>query len=94
MTETTYTNARANLADLCDQVTSTREPVVIHRRGREDVALVSAAELRSLEATVHLLKSPRNAERLLTALRRALSTKGRPITVEELREQLNVPADL
>jgi antitoxin YefM len=94
MSETTYTNARANLAELCDQVTSTREPVLIHRRGREDVALVSAAELRSLEETAHLLKSPRNAERLLTALRRALASKGRPITVEQLRRQLRVPDDL
>jgi antitoxin YefM len=94
MSETTYTSARANLAALCDHVTSTREPVVIHRRGREDVALVSAAELRSLEETAHLLKSPRNAERLLTALRRALSSKGRPITVEQLRRQLRVPDDL
>lgn len=93
MTETTYTHARANLASLCEQVASTREPVFIHRRGREDVALVSAAELRSLEETAHLLKSPRNAERLLTALRRALSTKGRPITVEELRQQVKFSTD-
>ncbi len=72
-TETSYTHARAHLAALCDQVTSTREPIVIRRRGSEDVALVAAAELRGLMETVHLLRSPKNAERLLTALVRAQS---------------------
>jgi len=70
--ETTYTHARAHLAALCDHATSTLEPVIIHRRGAEDVALVSAAELRSLEATLHELRSPRNAARLFSALARAL----------------------
>jgi antitoxin YefM len=46
--ETTYTQARAKFAALCDHAASTLEPVLIHRRGAEDVALVSAAELRSL----------------------------------------------
>ena len=89
-TETTYTQARANLAALCDQVASTRVPVVIHRRGREDVALVAAAELRSLEETAHLLSSPKNAQRLLTALRRAQTRKVRAISVDELQRQLGV----
>ena len=74
--ETTYTRARAELASLCDQVVSTREPVIIHRRGSEDVALVAASELRGLVETAHLLRSPKNARRLLAALERA---KGREI---------------
>ena len=69
--EVTYTQARANLAALCNEVTAGREAVIIHRRGAEDVALVSATELRSLVETAHLLRSPRNAERLLNALARA-----------------------
>jgi antitoxin YefM len=88
--ETTYTQARAQLAALCDQVVSTREPVVIRRRGREDVALVAAAELRSLLETAHLLSSPKNAQRLLTALRRARTGKGRGVSVDELRRQLDL----
>ena len=51
-TEITYTQARANLAALCDQVASTHEPVIIRRRG-QDVALVDAAELRGLTETAH-----------------------------------------
>ena len=55
--ETTYTQARANLASLCDDVAKTREAVIIHRRGARDVALVAADELESLMETAHLLRS-------------------------------------
>jgi antitoxin YefM len=67
----TYTQARASLATLCDQATADHEVVIIRRRGAEDVALISAVELDGLLETVHLLRSPRNAKRLLAALARA-----------------------
>jgi antitoxin YefM len=88
--EVTYTAARAKLAALCDEVAHGREPVIIRRRGSEDVALVSAAELRSLTETAHLLRSPRNAERLLKALRRARRRKGTPQAVRQLRRALGL----
>jgi len=84
-TETTYTNARANLKALLDEAADTREPVIIHRRGGDDVALIAADELRSLIETVHLLRSPANAERLLRALTRAQQGKGRPQSVAKFR---------
>ena len=71
----TYTQARASLAKLLDEVTLNREVVVIQRRGGEDVALISATELSSLLETAYLLRSPRNAERLLSALARALKNQ-------------------
>ena len=89
-TETTYTSARANLASLCNDVATTREVVIIKRRGAEDVALVAAAELRSLMETAHLLRSPKNAERLLRALRRAKGRTTKPSTVADLRKDLGV----
>lgn len=70
--ETSYTEARANFAKLCDRVTQDRETVIIKRRGAEDVALIAADELSSLEETAYLLRSPENARRLLTALNDAL----------------------
>jgi len=88
--ETTYSRARARFASLCDYAASTLEPVVIHRRGAEDVALVSAAELRSLLDTLHELRSPRNADRLLTALERARSRQTKPQTVDELRREVGL----
>ncbi|MGH7782173.1 MAG: type II toxin-antitoxin system Phd/YefM family antitoxin [Candidatus Binataceae bacterium] len=83
--ETTYTDARANLASMCNAVAETREALIIHRRGARDVALIAADELESLIETAHLLRSPKNAIRLLTALRRAQSKRLKPRSVEELR---------
>ena len=81
--QTTYSKARANLAKLLDQVTQDREIVIIERRGSEDAALISASELSSLMETAYLLRSPANAERLLSALGRALKNEGQPMTVQE-----------
>jgi len=84
MIKTTYSQARENLASLLDQVTGDREIALIKRRGREDVALVSAKELSGLLETAHLLRSPANAKRLLTALRRAQTKKLRPTDLDAL----------
>jgi antitoxin YefM len=88
--ETTYTHARAHFASLCDHATSTLESILIHRRGAEDVALVSAAELRSLEATLHEFRSARNAERLISALSRARSRKVRPQSLKAFRAEFGL----
>jgi antitoxin YefM len=52
-------------------VEDSREPVILRRRYHEDLALMPAAELRSLMETAHLVRSPRNALRLLQALARS-----------------------
>jgi antitoxin YefM len=88
--ETTYTNARQGLARLLDRVVNDREVVLIRRRGREKVALVSAEELAGLQETAHLLRSPRNARRLLSALRRALKRTLRPRSTAGLRRELGL----
>ena len=85
---TTYSKARSNLASLCNQVAENREVVVINRRNAEDVALISASELSSLLETAHLLRSPKNAQRLLTALNRAISRTESTQTVEVLRREM------
>ncbi len=91
--QTTYSQARANLAKLLDQVTQDREIVIIERRGSEDAALISAAELSSLLETAHLLRSPANAERLLSALARALKNDGQPMSVQELEREVGLEPD-
>ena len=87
---TTYTQARASLAELCSRVAETGEPVIITRRGADDVALISAAELASLMETAHLLRSPENARRLLSALSRARGRKVRPMKISELRRKVGL----
>jgi antitoxin YefM len=88
--QTSYSAARENLASLLDVVTDNREIVIINRRGAEDVAMISAAELSSLLETAHLLRSPANARRLLNALRRAETTKVRPQSLNQLRREIGL----
>ncbi|CAN5905836.1 type II toxin-antitoxin system prevent-host-death family antitoxin [soil metagenome] len=88
--ETTYTHARAHFAELCDAAAEDREVVIIRRRNAEDVALIAADELSSLIETAHLLRSPKNAERLLTALARARSGTEVPQSVEALLQELGL----
>jgi antitoxin YefM len=88
--ETTYTHARANLASLCDDVAKTREAVIIRRRGARDVALVAADELESLTETAHLLRSPKNAKRLIAALQRARGKRLRPQSIDKLRRDFGL----
>jgi len=86
--QTTYTKARANLAQLLDEVVDNNEVVIITRRGSEDVAMISASELSGLAETAHLLRSPENAKRLLRALERAQARTGKPQTVDELKREV------
>jgi len=90
VTKTTYSNARQSFRALWDEVISTREPIFITRRGAENIALISADELSSLMETVHLLRSPENARRLLTALNRAYEDSVQPSSLEELKRELGV----
>ena len=86
----TYSYARQNLARILSEAEERQEPVIIKRRGHEDMALIPADELRSLEETAHLLRSPRNAQRLLQALQSALEGAGKPQTPESLRSELGL----
>ncbi|MBC8159683.1 MAG: type II toxin-antitoxin system prevent-host-death family antitoxin [Roseiflexaceae bacterium] len=88
--QTTYTQARANFAELLDSVTDDREIIIIQRRGAADVALIAADELQSLLETAHLLRSPANAERLLTALARVQQRSGVAQTIDELRVEVGL----
>ncbi|MGA8765086.1 MAG: type II toxin-antitoxin system prevent-host-death family antitoxin [Candidatus Sulfotelmatobacter sp.] len=92
MTETTYTNLRQSLASVLDRVASDREVVMVRRKGERTVALVPADELAGLIETAHLLRSPKNAQRLLTALRRAVRRKGKPEPLEKLRRETGLAA--
>jgi antitoxin YefM len=88
--ETTYTSLRANLASVLDRVVRDQEVVIVRRKGASDVAMLPASELTGLIETAHLLRSPRNARRLLQALRRAERGKGRPGSVERLRREIEI----
>jgi len=63
---------------------------VVRRRGSRTVAMVPADELMGLIETAHLLRSPKNAQRLFSALRRAVNRKGKPEPLEALRRELKI----
>jgi antitoxin YefM len=88
--ETTYTKLRDELASFLDRVTDDNEVVVVKRRGAKDVALIPADELSGLLETAHLLRSPRNAERLLRTLRQIEREEGKPQTIDELRKEVGL----
>jgi antitoxin YefM len=90
--QTTYSKARQNLAKLLDEVTKNQETVVIKRRRGESVVMISEKDANSLFETAHLLRSPRNAARLLAALERALDMEGgvliTPSDIAKLRDEV------
>jgi antitoxin YefM len=86
----TYTQARDGLSKLLDRVAADREVVIIKRRGKDDVALIDASELSGLLETAYLLRSPKNAARLLEALGRSLRNEGRRMTLEELSREVGL----
>ena len=91
--ETSYTSLRANLASVLDKVVDEQEVVIVRRKGSKDVALVPATELAGLMETAHLLRSPRNARRLLTALRRAETGTTKPGSVQTLRRRIGIGSE-
>ncbi|MCF8306378.1 MAG: type II toxin-antitoxin system prevent-host-death family antitoxin [Ignavibacteriales bacterium] len=86
----TYTQARANLAKLLDEVSLNNEVVIINRKNAENVALISESELSSILETAHLLRSPKNAQRLLKALLKVQENDEIPQTLEELKREFGL----
>lgn len=86
----TYSHLRENLAEIWDTIEDSQEPVIVERRGHQALAILPAEEFASLEATVHLLSSPRNAARLLSALHRALRGSTKPVAIDDLKKELKL----
>ena len=72
MTLVSYTDLRRNLSRYLDEATQTRAPIVVTRQdGKGSVVMIAESEFAGWQETVHLLSSPRNAERLLCSVRQA-----------------------
>jgi antitoxin YefM len=90
--ETTYSQAREQLKTLMDRAVDDREVIVVRRRVGGDVAMIAADELESLVETAHLLRSTKNAERLLTALTRARTESVKPTPLDDLQKRVGFDA--
>jgi antitoxin YefM len=84
MSTITYSTARDHLAEVWDKTVSTREPVIVSRRGAESIVMLPLEEWEGLQETAHLLRSPANARRLLAALNRLDSGEGDILSIESL----------
>ena len=83
MNTITYTSARSNLAQTMDKVCDDHAPVIITRKAAKPVVMMSLDDYVALEETAYLLRSPKNARRLLESIVQLEADKG---TERELAE--------
>lgn len=88
--EITFAEAQEHLAFFLDKVVEDKEVIIVRRGKSGDAAIIAADELWSLMETVHLFSSPRNAQRLLSALDRALKGEGQEMSLVQLRQTMGL----
>ena len=92
--QTNYTNLRQNLASILDEAIAERDVIIVTRQGKEDVAILAADELSNILETLHLFRSPANAQRLTAAMERADAIENEPVSksesLAELCQELNI----
>jgi antitoxin YefM len=71
MGHVSYTELRGNLAKFMDEVCDSRDALVVTRQGARSVVLLSEDEYQGMIETLHLLRSPANATRLMISIREA-----------------------
>lgn len=89
----TYSYLRENLAEVWDEVEDSQEPVIVKRRGHQDLAILPADEFESLRETAHLLRSPKNARRLLEAIARAVEGEADVVDPTALRQRFGLETE-
>ncbi len=63
-----YTAARNNLAKTIDKVNEDHAPIIITRQKGKSAVLISLDDYNAYEETAYLMRNPKNAERLLSAI--------------------------
>ena len=64
----TYSYTRQNFANVMDRVNDDRAPLLITRQQGKPVVMMSLDDFNALEETAYLLRSPKNAQRLLQSI--------------------------
>lgn len=77
MNAITYTEAREKFAGMIKRVCLDHDPVIITRKRENSVVMISLEDYDSLTGTAYLLKSPKNARRLLDSMRELENGKGK-----------------
>ncbi len=76
MKSKTYTEAREKLSDIIEKVCEDHDPIIITKRRDKAVVIMSLEDYESLKETSYLLRSPRNARRLLESIKELEEGKG------------------
>jgi len=77
MNAITYSSARENLARTITEVCRNHDPVIITKKGVESVVMMSLEDYESMKETTYLLRSPKNARRLLESIQQLEEGKGK-----------------
>ena len=77
MNAITYSSARENLARTITEVCRNHDPVIITKKGIESVVMMSLEDYESMKETTYLLRSPKNARRLLESIQQLEEGKGK-----------------
>ena len=76
MATITYSEARSRLAETMEKVCDDHAPVIITRKNSRSVVMISLDDFEALEETAYLLRSPKNARRLLESIAELASGAG------------------
>lgn len=68
MPDVQFSEFRKNLAAHLDEVIDSRTPLLVTRRGSPSAYVIAASEFEEMQETIHLLRSPANAERLMQSI--------------------------
>lgn len=83
MSHVSYTELRKNLAKYMDEVSGSRAPLHITRQNARTVIMMSEDEYEGMMETLHLLRSPTNAARLMRSIKAADAGKLKKHALEE-----------
>jgi len=89
MAHVSYTELRNNLAKIMDEVCDSRDALVVTRQNARSVVLLSHDEYEGMMETLHLLRSPANAERLISSIHEADAEK---LSEHEITEVETTPS--
>ncbi len=71
----TMSEARNNLKNIFDKVYYDNNEIIIHRKGKESVVMISLEEFNSLKETEYLMKNPANKEWIKKSIQNARAGK-------------------
>ena len=85
----TFSEARAGFKQALDDVCQEHTPTLITRQRGEHVVMLSLGDYSAILETLHLLRSPSNAERLMASIAQFKAGKARTRTFSGNDKQKN-----